>query len=173
MIPQDEPHDAIAQLFRIYSNDVFRYARLTLGNHTEAKDVVQEVFFRAFRSWSTFRQDANPKTWLLSITRNYIFDLLRKKRREQKFMAEYDPPSIKDETVSTETMMILEQSLHGLKATYREVFVLRHIEGLSIQETAKLLGCSEGKIRTTDYRAIHKLRELMGSDAMEVNFNNE
>jgi RNA polymerase sigma-70 factor, ECF subfamily len=170
--PQDE-HDAIAQLFRMHSNDVFRYARLTLGNHTEAKDVVQEVFFRAFRSWSTFRQDSNPKTWLLSIARNYISDLLRKKRRERKFMAEYEAPSIKDETVSTETIMILEQSLHELKETYREVFVLRHVEGLSIQETAKLLACSEGNIRTTDYRAIHKLRELMQSDAMEVNLYNE
>ncbi|QQE78685.1 RNA polymerase sigma factor [Alicyclobacillus sp. SO9] len=130
--------------------------------------------FRAFRSWNSFRSESNPKTWLFSIARNYMFDLLRKKRREREFMDKYIPVSVQaGEEVSIETMMILEESLHQLKTAYREMFVLRHVEGLSIQQTARVLGCSEGKVRTTDYRAIRRLRELMATDAQEANFNSE
>lgn len=170
---QQESQEAIAELFRLYSNDVFRYAKLTLGNHTEAKDVVQEVFFRAFHSWGNFRSDSNAKTWLISIARNYMSDLLRKKRRERKMLMDvYQPPVVNDESISIEAMMILEQSLLKLKANYREVFILRHIEHLSIQETARLLDCSEGKIRTTDYRANQQLRQMMDSGTSEVNLHN-
>lgn len=62
----------IRSLYEQYANDIYRYARLTLGDSSVAKDVVQEVFLRAFRSWEQFRSEANPRTWLMSITRNYL-----------------------------------------------------------------------------------------------------
>lgn len=76
---QSAAKDAVKMLFDQYSSDVYRYARLMLGDDADAKDVVQEVSFRAFRSWSGFRQESNPNTWLLSISRNCIFKLLGKK----------------------------------------------------------------------------------------------
>ncbi len=159
-------------MFELYANDLYRYVRLTLGGH-EAMDVVQEVFLRAFRSWDTFRHDANEKTWLFTIARNYIFDLLRKKRTETNFLQNYDPPFAKDETATVETFIVLEQALTHLKKTYRHVFVLRHVENLTVQETAQVLGWSESKVRTTDHRAIGQLRKLLDPGAKEVLIHGE
>lgn len=158
---------SIDRLFKLYANDVFRYARLALGDQDEAKDVVQEVFFRAFRSWESFRRDSTAKTWLLSIARHYIVDLLRKRTRERKLHSD-EMPAMRSSTMPVETFMVLEESLLKLKSNYRQVFVLRHIEQLSIHETAQTLGWSEGKVRTTDSRAIHMLRELLIADDKEV-----
>jgi RNA polymerase sigma-70 factor (ECF subfamily) len=140
-----------------------------LGDASIAYDVVQEVFLRALRSWDNFRHGAHEKTWLLSIARNYMHDYMRKQKKRERFMFQYEPPFISDETLAVETAMVLEQALMSLKKTYRQVFMLRHIENLSIAETAQILGWSQGKVRTTDYRAIASLRCLLGANAEEVN----
>ena len=165
--------EAIRELFLLYANDVFRYARLVLGSHTEAKDVVQDVFLKAFRAWGDFRQESKGRTWLLHITRNHVFDLLRRKRTERNYIESYQMPVLRDETVSVEILMVLEASLLKLKPTYRDVFILRHVEELTVTETAQILNWSEGKVRTTDYRALAKLRELMQSDVEEVKVGHE
>lgn len=102
-------------------------------------------------------------TWLISIARNYIIDFLRKKRTEENAVSHYEPPAVSRDGVSVETLMALEESLRRLKKTYQEVFILRHIEQLSIQEVARLLRWSKGKVRTTDYRALKKLRQLLNA----------
>ncbi|WAH37840.1 RNA polymerase sigma factor [Alicyclobacillus dauci] len=151
------------------AHDIYRFARFTLGDASSAYDVVHEVFVRAIRSWEKFRDDANPKTWLLTIARNYMYDYLRKQKKWERFVAGYDPPFIPNEALSIEDTMVLEESLLALKDTYRQVFILRHIENLSIAETAHVLGWSQGKVRTTDYRAVAKLRGLLGASFEEAN----
>ncbi|MCF8564574.1 sigma-70 family RNA polymerase sigma factor [Alicyclobacillus tolerans] len=77
MIDGSSSKELIRSLYDLYSNDVYRYAWATLGDSTEAHDVVQEVFLRAYRSLNSYRHDASAKTWLMTIARNYIFDVLR------------------------------------------------------------------------------------------------
>lgn len=163
MAPEYESTEAIRKLYDLYHHDIYRFARYTLGDASTAFDVVQEVFIRALRSWSHFRHYANEKTWLLSIARNYMQDYMRKQRKWDKFIRNYEPPFVSDGTLSIETAVLLEKALMSLKEAYRQVFTLRHIENLSIAEAAQILGWSKGKVRTTDYRAVARLRVLLGT----------
>lgn len=163
--------ESIRSLYELYSNDIYRYARLTLGDSNDAYDVVQEVFLRAFRSWEGYRETSSPKTWLMSIAKNYMFDVFRKKRTERKVV---DPSEIPEVAITESGGMSLEieSALSRLKDTYRQVVILRHIENYSAQETAQILNWSETKVRTTTHRAIAKLREFLGSNFKEVETEN-
>ncbi|ARU62240.1 hypothetical protein CBW65_15415 [Tumebacillus avium] len=157
--------EAIEGLFALYADEIYRYARYTLQDHAEAKDVVQEVFFRAFQRWDSFRHDSSYKTWLLTIARNYMYDLLRKKKTRLRVLTQW---FTRQEDIhplaGVEERMVLEESLALLKESYRQVIILRHVQELSVAETAEVLGWTEGKVRTTLHRALHKLRELTEGD---------
>jgi RNA polymerase sigma-70 factor, ECF subfamily len=163
--------EIIRSMYDLYSNDVYRFAWSHLGDASEAHDVVQEVFLRAYRSLNHYRHDASAKTWLMTIARNYIFDFLRKKKTERKHLAEADIPDAVDTQLPVELLMEVEAALGQLSDEYREVVVLRHIENLSVQHTAKILGWSEKKVHNTTHRAIMKLREIFGSNSEEVKMN--
>lgn len=163
--------ESIRSMYDLYSNDIFRYAWSLVGDSSEAHDVVQEVFLRAYRSLNHFRYDASAKTWLMTIARNYIFDILRKKKTEQKYRTEGDIPYVIDSESPVELVMEVEEALAQLSDEYREVVILRHIENLSVQHTAKILGWSEKKVHNTTHRAMIKLREIFGSNSEEVKMN--
>jgi RNA polymerase sigma-70 factor (ECF subfamily) len=153
--------EEIQRLYELYADDIYRYARLTLNDNSEAHDVVQEVFFRAFKTWHNFRQDASEKTWLASIARNYMFDLLRKKKNTKQLLSNYTPPYLTNEQQDITGLMTVEDAVSKLKKTYRQVLVLRHVENMSVAEVARTLGWTEGKVRITDMRALSKLREQL------------
>ncbi|QSO46080.1 RNA polymerase sigma factor [Alicyclobacillus mengziensis] len=75
----DQQTAIIRQLFDEYADSLYRYAKYSLPPDMDARDVVQEVFLRAFRSWHGFQGQSSAKTWLYQIARNHIYDLLRKK----------------------------------------------------------------------------------------------
>jgi RNA polymerase sigma-70 factor, ECF subfamily len=156
--------ESIRSLYDLYANDVYRFAKLTLGDAEEAKDVTQEVFYRAFRSMNRFRGESNPRTWIMSIARNYIFDLFRRRRIQQKAWAEYRLGQDTSVVDYPEEMHLLEDAILELKPTYRQVFVLRHVQNYSVQETATILHWSTSKVTTTDQRAIEKLRSILGGE---------
>lgn len=161
-------------LYDDYSNDVYRYAFATLGDSNLAHDIVQEVFLRAYRSLSSYRRDASAKTWLMTIARNHIFDILRKRRTERKYLYRHEiPEQLGDESVSMEELLEVGEALAMLKSEYRHVVVLRYIDGLSIRDTTSVLGWSEKKVRNTAHRAIAKLREILGGSSEEVDLGRE
>lgn len=173
MSEQLTPKQAIHSLYQLYSNDIYRYARMMLGSSSDAYDIVQEVFLRAFRSWNSYRQDASAKTWLMSIARNYISDVHRKKRSESKYVSRQEPPEVSDMATPIEVILEVEDALSQLKDTYRQVIILRHLENYSIEETANVLGWSATKVRTTSHRAMTKLREILGANPREVDVQHE
>ncbi|QSO50949.1 RNA polymerase sigma factor [Alicyclobacillus curvatus] len=164
--------EEIHRLYELYADDIYRYARLTLNDDSEANDVVQEVFFRAFKAWHSFRRDASEKTWLASIARNYIFDLIREKKIKKQFLSKYTPPYLAEEQQDITDVMTVEDAVAQLKESYRQVFILRHVEDLSVAETARTLGWTEAKVRVTDMRALIKLRGQL-SRGKEVRDDNE
>lgn len=159
------PNEAIEQLFELYSDEIYRYARYTAPKSVDAKDVVQEVFLRAIRSWDSYRRDASPRTWLFQIARHYMYDLLRKKRIEQSYLEKHKP-DISDVSVSLDTLVALEEEVAKLPHDKRQVFTLRGIQEFSVQETANILGWSESKVKTTFHRAIRDLRQSLGEEQM-------
>jgi RNA polymerase sigma-70 factor (ECF subfamily) len=164
------PKQVLHELYKNYSHDVYRYARLSLGNHTDAMDVVQEVFLRAYKALTGYRQQAAPRTWLMAIARNYIFDLFRRRKTEHNYLREAVVETFihRDPSESIESLMVIESLLLKLKDSYRQVFVLRHIEEFSVAETAQILGWTPAKVRTVHHRAVNRLRALAKSELEEV-----
>lgn len=158
------PSDGIEQLFHLYASDVYRFARY-LAPEVDGKDIVQEVFLRAFRGWNN-QGILNPKAWLLQITRNYVFDLLRKKRVENKFK-ETHKPDLSRVSVPLNTLIELEDAVLHLKLDYRQVFILRCVHDLPVEETAEILGWSEAKVKTTLHRALKELRGALGPERFD------
>lgn len=148
---------ATEQLFSLYKNDVYRYARFTLGDSDAADDIVQEVFIKVLKSWDRFRGDANPKTWLWSIVKNCIVDYSRKHKHDKTHQP-LDEYLGGTSHLETDMLFEAEELLESLSRVQREVVVLRLIQDLSSAETAQILKCSESKVRTTLHRAVVKLR---------------
>lgn len=159
-----EQVEIIHRLFEQYADDIYRYAKYSLPPDLDAKDVVQEVFLRAFRHWSDFKGVANPKTWLFKISRNYIYDLMRKRVRQRS----HEIISSKENgAVALDTLIELEDALQRLQESYRQVLNLRWIQGMSVSETTDVLGWSDAKVRITFHRAKKKLKESLLDDSLD------
>lgn len=75
--------EAALVLFEKYGDEVYRYVRYTIGESSDAEDIVQEVFLRVLQSWKRFNHKSSSKTWLWSITKNCIKEQLRKIEKQQ------------------------------------------------------------------------------------------
>lgn len=156
-----------------YNQRLYRLARSILNNDTEAEDAVQEAYLHAFASLAGFRGDSSLATWLSRIVINEAFGRLRKTRRakmvplpaEEPWATRIIPFPLNAELVDPERNMaqreilrFVEQATDGLPETFRTVFVARVIEGLSVEETADLLGIRPETVKTRLHRARKLLR---------------
>jgi RNA polymerase sigma-70 factor, ECF subfamily len=152
---------AVEQLFQLYADDVYRYAVSVLGKPAEAEDVVQEVFIRVLRSWEGFRNESSAKTWLWTIVRNCIQDQHRQRFRRKEYLTGEGVLPEPGMHAADESVMELEDTLNQLSDSYRQVVSLRLIQDMSTEDTAKVLGWTTAKVRTTLHRAVHALRNVM------------
>lgn len=158
--------EIISKWFYEYSQDVYNFLVYYTGT-TDVEDLVQEVFIKAAKGLKTYRNTATPKTWLFSIARNHAID--KSKKSESKISRMSKP--LEDhiwyqQTGSTPEQILLEDeerrelyiAINKLKKKYRDVLILRGIQGLSVTETAQILDCKETAVRTNYHRAIKKLQ---------------
>ena len=155
-------------LIQPYELSVYRLAMSFVKDETEAEDVAQEAFLKAFRNLATFRGQSKFSTWLISITLN---EARRRLRRQSMVRMESldDPPEegggvspallrdwreIPSEALERrEVRALLQRAIEKLSPIYREVVVLRDIEELSIEETAGALGISISSVKVRLHRA--------------------
>lgn len=153
--------DATRALFELYRSDVFKYARHMLGSIPEAEDVTQEVFTRVFQSWNDFAQQSQAQTWVWSIARNHIYDVMRKKQRVARLVdMEARAEEVPAPPLDT-SMLELQDAIRSLRPKYRQVVILRYIQDKPIAETSRLLGWTETKVRITCHRALKELRSIL------------
>ncbi len=157
-------------LMRRYNQRLFRVAVSILRDDAEAEDVMQETYFRAFRSLSQFAGLAKFSTWLTKIA---VHEALSRLRRRQRMEIEpvTDKNSLTMDNVTTgtpdperqahgsELRDVLEAAITALPDLYRSVFVLRAVEGLSAAETAACLDIGEEAVKTRLHRARQMLRK--------------
>ncbi len=152
-------------LMRRHNQRVYRAARAILGNDTEAEDVMQEAYVRAFTHLDQFENRAKFSTWLTKIA---VYEALARVRKSKRWES-LDNEAETDVRVRPEPMSnarnpeeqmfgaqmktLLETSLDALPDKYRTVFVLREIEEMSTTETAEALGITEEAVKTRLYRA--------------------
>jgi RNA polymerase sigma-70 factor (ECF subfamily) len=168
-----------ARLVDTYSGPLHRLALKMLGNPSDAEDVLQNTFLKAFQHIREFEGRSSLSTWLYRIASNEALMLLRKRRPEIPFtdMAaedeearNVDPVDFsdwcclpEDEFLSAESQAALDLAIQHLPEKLRIVFVLRDIENLSILETSQALGLSETAVKTRLLRArLHLREELSG-----------
>jgi RNA polymerase sigma-70 factor, ECF subfamily len=155
-------------LVRPYERSVYVMALSMLKNEADAEDTAQEAFLKAFRNLGSFRADSKFSTWLVSITLNEARSRLRRSRAlkiesldepedEQRHISPAvltDWREIPSEALERrEVRQMLQDAVGTLPNIYREVFLLRDVEELSVNESAEALGISVASVKVRLHRA--------------------
>ena len=173
--------DPFEAFVRSYQDMVFATAVRLLGNPTDAEDVAQIVFMRAFQRFAEIGPSPTAAGWLKTVTRNTCLNHLSRYRRRWRFFSELAPlretgerldpaemlaveSSVADDLERAERHAGLERALRQLPDHQRVPLVLFHFEELSYQEIADTLGVSLGKIKTDIHRGREALSRLMDTD---------
>ncbi len=168
--------DAFRQLVERHSQAIFRLAFRMTRNEQDAEEVVQETFLRAYRNLEQFESRANFGTWLYRIGVNCSLDLVRSRRRhvEGREVAPEgedagDPldsipaanPGPDRLAIAGQMRKRVEIELARLSETERTAFLLRHVEGRSIEEIGAILGLRNSATKNSIFRAVQKLRTAL------------
>lgn len=169
--------EAFYELVRPYERVLFITARGLVRNDADAEDVAQETILKAFKNLARFRQESKFSTWLIQICINEGKMKLRKERRnfyesieagQQNDDGEYTPKDFADwREIPSESLERKElreglaRAMSSLPEKYRTVLILRDVQHLSIEETAKILGLSEANVKTRLSRARLQMRDAL------------
>jgi RNA polymerase sigma factor (sigma-70 family) len=171
-------HAAFECLMRRHNRRLYRLARATLRDPTEAEDALQDAYVNAYRSIGQFRGEASLSTWLSRLVLNECFARLRRSARRQNVISIVSPnapiesmPMAADESETPDKELaraqmrdLLERKLDELPENFRIVFVLRSIEEMSVDETAGCLEIPEETVRSRHFRAKAMLRESLAQE---------
>src|SRR5919205_744787 len=167
---------AFEQLVHRYDRNVFRIAQHITQNREDAEDVVQDAFLKAYEYLKNFQEQSKFYTWLVRIAVNEALMRLRRRRPErmvsldEEVKTEEDSmprevadwsPNPEQQYTQAELRDILTKTIQGLPSSFRTVFVLRDVEGLSTEETASALDLSIPAVKSRLLRARLQLRERL------------
>lgn len=167
---------AFEELVRRYDRRLFRIAHQFTHNYEDAQDLVQDAFLKAYKNLNQFREQSKFSTWLIRITINEGLMKVRKQRTHKEVRLEQDleldegtiPLDIADWAPDpekryqvSEIRRLLMEALQHLHLPLRVVFVLRDIEGLSLEQTAEALDLTVSAIKARSRRARLQLREIL------------
>jgi len=167
---------AFESLVRRYDRNVFRIAQHITQNRADAEDVVQDAFLKAYQNLGQFQGQSKFYTWLVRITVNEALMRLRRRRPERMVSIDEDvkteddsmpreiadwSPNPEQQYTQAELKDILGKTIQGLPPSFRTVFVLRDVEGLSTEETASALELSVPAVKSRLLRARLQLRERL------------
>ena len=167
---------AFEQLIKKYDRNVFRIAQHITQNREDAEDVVQDAFLKAYQKLDQFQGNSKFYTWIVRIAVNEALMKLRKRKSDKLVSMDEDvetdegtitrefadwSPNPEQQYNQAELNDILSRTIQGLPASFRTVFVLRDVEGLSTEETAEMLGLSVPAVKSRLLRARLQLRERL------------
>lgn len=170
---------AFEELIGIYQNRVYNLCYQLTGNYTDAQDLAQEVFIKAFSYIKTFKNQADFGTWLHRITVNTWINMQRKEKKHRNLSldapvqtdeGEYDRelPSLDatplEVVESNEFNALVQKAMERLTSDHKAVLVLREIEGYTYEEIAKIMDCSIGTVRSR----INRARKAMKNEVIKM-----
>jgi len=174
--------DAFGQVYELYVDTVYRYVYLRVGSVQQAEDITAETFVRALRRLDSFSwQGKDIAAWFITIARNLVIDL----RRSSRFRLEVSTdeilgaeravgasrtgvpgatttPTPEQEVLDRARDHRLVEAVRTLRPDQQECLVLRFFHELSVAETARALGRSEGAVKQLQLRAVRQLAEVLG-----------
>ena len=163
-------------VMRRYNQRLYRLARTILRDDSEAEDVMQDAYVRAYEHLHQFAGKAAFSTWLSRIAIHEALARKRRRGRQEELDAltmngdsmailKSSDPSPEDNTASNQMRQLLEQAIDHLPETYRTVVVMRQVEEMNVADTAATLGVTEAVVKTRLHRAHAMLRKEIYSRA--------
>lgn len=172
--------EAFKELVNNYKERAFSVAYGFTHNAEEAKDIVQEVFIKVYENIKNFKGSSKLFTWFYRITINVCIDRQRKNKLFKVFSIFKGGGKYREETTislkdnkdnspekSLETTELgdkIKSSIQKLTMKEREVFELKHYQGLKIRDIAEIIKIKEGTVKVLLFRAVHKLQKMLGDE---------
>jgi RNA polymerase sigma-70 factor, ECF subfamily len=173
-LARDGNSEAFRELVERHSRAVYRLAHRMTGSPSDAEDVVQETFLKAYRQLGRFESRANFSTWLHRIAVNCSIDLIRSRPHREAAhdaadLEEIGTPGTQDPSqrtperlmLSTEVQDRINEAMTTLSQRERAAFVLRHFEGHSIEDISRSLGLKANATKHSIFRAVRKMRAAL------------
>lgn len=165
----DQCHATVIQWYDEYSIAIFKYILKMIKDEQQTEDLTQDTFIKAYTYTLNNRDVDYPKTFLYRLAHNVTIDYIWKRKPlrmfENFFSYQKDPrPSVESIVEIRESSRTLYDALDALKPSYRNVILLRDIEGLSVRETAQVLGWSEAKVKSTAFRGKKALKKHLAKE---------
>lgn len=168
---------AFAALYRTYLPTVYKFLHYRLNNKSQVEDMTAEVFLRALRKIGDFTwTGADFGAWLIRIARNLIYDDAKASRTKLEVVSEEMPEAPVSEHETAEgaalenfTNVEVYRAIKNLRPDQRDVITLRFLQGMSVQDVARVMGKKEGTIRTLQFRGLKALEKaLVSAGVVEV-----
>lgn len=178
-------HAMLEAIMRDNNRRLYRFVRSMTASDSDAEDIVQETYLRAFRAMDGFDGRANLSTWLIRIAINVTHNRRRKSQVSEpiddidnivSFNAYTNPrspmthaaPTPEQSAAQDQIRRYLESAVDQLPEEFRTVFMLRAVEEFSIEETAAALDIRPETVKTRLHRAKHRLRALLDDDVQSA-----
>ena len=166
--------EAFEQLIGPLEQRIWRICWHYTGNREAAEDCGQEALLRIWRSLANYRGDCALESWVYRIAANCCMDFLRKKKRDRSVSIEpmreqgFDPgdssPGTEEQVVTADEHRRLREAMVLLPEDQREALVMTQLEKITYEEAARLLGASEGTVKSRVNRAKARLREILSEE---------
>ena len=166
---------AFERLIDHYQGDIYRLIYYRIRSRVDAEDLTQDVFVRAYRNISRIREPLKFRSWLFTIAVNRVNDYLRKKKVRSIFKSSdegtevqpaatdfQDSPEALEQVLKEDFWRHIGRIAKKLSKMEREVFMLRFMDNLNINEIARILRKSESTVKTHLYRALAKFKKEKG-----------
>jgi RNA polymerase sigma factor (sigma-70 family) len=150
-------------LMRKYNQKLYRIARAIVKDDSDAEDILQDTYLKAYEKLGQFENRSQFSTWLIRILINNANSTLNKRKRFDKSAAAEDvylnkpedsfPQTPEFQMSNNELKKILEQAIDNLPETLRGVYIMREVEGLSVAETSECLNITQENVKTRLHRA--------------------
>jgi RNA polymerase sigma-70 factor, ECF subfamily len=150
-------------------NALYNFAMYLTHNPSEAEDLVQETYLRAFRFSHRFEPGTHLRAWLFQILRNTFLTFYRLREREtavaEDGVPDWEVPMFHDAPEDTgralEAHTDLERAMRRLPEEFRTVLLLAEVEGMPLEEVARVMSCPVGTVKSRIFRAKERLRGLL------------
>jgi len=168
-IPVRAEVGGLAEILHSHLDSAYNLARWLVRNGDDAEDVVQEAYLRAFQYSDGFR-GGDARAWLLTIVRNAAYRWLRKTRAfepvtqfdEQMATSGVEMPDPEQQLLQKADGRLVEQAMSQLPVRFREILILRELEGYSYKQIADVMGLPMGTVMSTLSRARARFRDAAG-----------
>jgi RNA polymerase sigma-70 factor (ECF subfamily) len=160
---QSGDREAFRRLLDVYDRRLLYFVRRFLPDVHQAFDVMQDVWLTVFRRLPSLRVPEAFRVWLYQMARDKVVTLLRRHRREEEVYAilrdHHADATDGDHELTFDRAELVHQALERLSPEHREVLLLRFLEGLSLEDIARAVGCGAGTVKSRLHYAKQALRQ--------------